>query len=84
MGGIPFPRPPGMTSVASTNPYVFIDVGPQGVAINSVSAHVVSAPTGGKFLKTDCLFGIILLYIKLNETQKIVCVYVCGGEVLGY
>ncbi len=33
--------PPG--AVTSSNPYVFMEVGPHAVTINSISAHVVSA-----------------------------------------
>ncbi len=31
-----------MANIASTNPYVFMEVGPNAVTINSISAHVVA------------------------------------------
>ena len=46
------PRPAGSTSapgqpLASTDPVVFMEVGPQAVTINSISAHVVEANPDG-------------------------------------
>ncbi len=40
-GGVPN-MPPGFLSSASTNPYVYVEVGPDSVTVNSISAHVIA------------------------------------------